>query len=86
MSEFEFKLPVRIYLQGDEDEVTWCGHRINKTDEEYVRADIHEKLLERAAEMEEAQQQIANPLNWDDDYRAFCIDVSQKALKTEHQP
>lgn len=50
--------PERIYLQWlDPDsheeayEVTWCVDQIDRTDPEYVRIDIYEKLLEAAKAM-----------------------------------
>lgn len=49
--------PSRIYLQVGEDaesldhysESTWCADRINESDVEYVRADLSEEALHRAA-------------------------------------
>lgn len=52
--------PPRIYLQCDYGEQkldyvcdwSWCGERINPTDVEYVRADEHQKALDRLSALE----------------------------------
>ena len=33
----------RIYLQVEENEVSWCDHRVHDTDVEYVRAEPRER-------------------------------------------
>lgn len=45
------KFPKTIYLQegeGFDGETTWCPDKIHEDDIEYIRKDVHEKLIQEA--------------------------------------
>lgn len=60
--------PERIWLQGDGLDgtyyETWCQDKINDTDTEYVRGDIHQAELERLKKkLEIAKTLVIGPLD-----------------------
>lgn len=74
------KEPERIYLQADAespdiDDCTWCRDQINMADIAYVRADLHEALAAKCAELKTT---LRDALNEHDHFSAECEEHMDK--------